>query len=278
MSNAIKHIPSLLLILFATACGPSAEEEKADEAQNLADQISRSIDEGRYSHAIELIDSLNNNYPDAIELRQSTLLLRAKAIEGQIRDSIPIVDAERARIQEEYDSMKEHFIAVREEGLPGYIVDKAVSNVSLTTGNVLQPRVGDSLSPWVLEISVGTDLSGILGIRWSDSEGVHEIFADNPNIRQVNSSSRNMLSLNGKEVESFAKSLDGKTSETKNITVIGSKRNLDIKVSPDVLNAIWRTYRFTELRDEERLANIHRELLERKLITAQNQIANLSNN
>ena len=271
----MKNLHSGLLLFFVTICfvatGCSISETK--KANALVDQIQNNIESGNYCDAILLIDSLNKTFPEQTEARKTTLLSRAQAMEGLIRDSIYITETEMVKVQLELDSLKQFFIPVQERNLPGYIIDKTVKDVNLLKGNAIQPRLGDALSPWVLEVST-TGKSEIYGLQTTIDGHIIDIRANNAQNRRVEGSGIEMLSFSCDEVDILGNSLSGFSSQPLKLTVLGNKKNVEIIVSPEIQNAIWRTYRFALLRDNNQKLHAKRELLERKLIVAQNQIVN----
>lgn len=260
------------------SCSQSASTVSEEEAgpETLVEKISQSIKKGEYSLAIELIDSLNNNYPDEIELRKTTLLSRAQAMEGLIRDSIPVVDEEIVRTQLEMDSLKTFFDAVQEKSLPGYVVDKKIKNLSLTSGTKIQPRLGDSSSPWILAVSIPGH-KNITGIAFTKNGEESAIYAKDPSSRRVKGTTNEMISFMADEAKPLATYLASEPKESISVRIITEKGDVPVKLSDDVRNAIVRTYQYAELREENRKAKLHRELLDRKLVAAQNQIANFEN-
>lgn len=266
---------SLAVLISATGCNKLGFNKDSREAENLARHIENLISAGRYSEAINMIDTLNLKYPKEIEWRRATLLLKAQAMEGVIRDSIPVADAAIVATRLEMDSLANFFVTVSEKGFSDYSVDKSLKNKSLLSGNSVQPRLGDATSPWVLVVSVSGN-KDITGLMLSDSEGSVYTDAKNPENRRVKGSSNEMFSFTADEAEPLGEFLAAKGVITQplKLTVLGSRGNTQISLSPETANAIARTYRLAQVKEEHRKALMHRELLERKLIVAQNQAAN----
>lgn len=270
-------LATVVLAVGGAGCSGSGTDENGvplDPAEALAYNIEKSLDEGDYSGVIILTDSLNRTYPDRIELRRGTMLPRARAMEGLIRDSIPLADAELASLQLRKDSLMQFFVPVRERGLPGYIVDKGVTGVSLVSGNAVQPRLGDALSPWSLAVSVSGN-PGITGLAIDVDGKTTTVSADDAASRRVKGAANEMFSFTASEADVIGATLDGTGSQSAILKVLCGSREVTIKMSPAVQKAVARTYQLSQVREAERKALLHRELLERKLIVAQNQIANL---
>lgn len=271
----IKHYITFAVVAITLSSCSSGGFFGPSPAEELSAKIDTLINTGQYQEALQYIDTLNTRYPKEVELRKASMLSRARAMEGVINDSIPIVDAQIERTQQELDSLKPYFTAVNDPGLPGYIVDKAVRNVNLLSGNNLQPRLGDALSSWTLVVNVKghkniTGLSiEIDGRRASSS-------ASNAESRRVKGSSGEMFSFTTAEVDPIAEAIAGSVVSPAVLYIETSTGAVSIKLSEPMVTAIWRTYIFSKLREEHRLALVRRELLERKLAVARNQVENLS--
>lgn len=246
--------------------------QSADSALLLSQQIDNCLQDGLWKDAIMLIDSLNNTYVERADLRRNTLVSRAKAIEGQTMDSIAIVDARFASAELEMDSLKRFFTAVRDPRLSGYIIDKNAS-VDLMGGNAVQPRLEDSYNPWVLEVSVKghpgiKGLRAFIGGKTVEIKPLHDMKS-----RRIEGADVELFSFSGDEVEPLARRLDGRSKSNIKLTILGEKGNTDISLTPAIQNAIWRIYRYAELRDRNSSDLVHRQYLENRLITARDQIA-----
>ena len=265
---------------LTAACDTEAAKTRR-QAEILNDSILNALQTGDYNLAIELIDTLNAKYPNEIDLRKSTLLSRAKAMEGLIRDSIPLVDAKIAEVRLEMESLKQYFSAVAEKGLPGYIVDKGVRNTDMTQPGKVQPRLGDALSPWVIEVSVPKNIINIDAIAINTPQGETKAQIVDAASRMVKGTNANIISVTASEADILGTALNSENVAEKGLTLAifsgnGSKPSYTITLTKQTATAIERTYRFAQLREEERKALLRRELLERMLITAQNQVANNS--
>ncbi len=278
-TNINRLIPAFCVAaLLAAGCNRNKATDSdgvpEDPAEALAYMIDKSLASGEYTTVIELTDSLNHTYPDRIDLRRATMLPRARAMEFMIRDSIPLADAELSTIQLRKDSLMQFFVPVREKGLPGYIVDKSVAGTSLLSGNAVQPRLGDALSPWSLAVSVAGN-PGISGLAIDIDGSTYSVDATDASARRVTGATNELFSFTAAEADIIGAPLDGSGNQSAVLRVLGGKKDISIKLSPAVQKAIARTYQLSQTREAERRALLRRELLERKLIVAQNQVANL---
>lgn len=295
MSNAIinRLAPVLLFLTLFTACTSEKEEktenseqqpsinsstltnttQPTDSALLLSTQIDKCLSDGQWDMAIILIDSLNSTYITRTDLRASTLLTRAKAIEGQTMDSIAIVDARFVSAQLEMDSLKRFMTGVRDPRLSGYAIDKNAANLDLLSGGVIQPRLGDSLDPWTLEVSVKGH-PGIKGLRATiDGRTIEVRPTQNMKSRRIQGEDIELFSFSGDEAETLAQHLNGRAKSNLSVTVLTDNGNAKITLTPAIQNAIWRTWRYAYLRDKNNSDIVHRQYLENKLMMARDQIA-----
>ena len=263
------------LLFIAVSCGGngSSADSRLEGPEGLSCEIDSALNNQHYSYAIELIDTLNSKYPDEIELRKRSMLQRAKAMEGLTRDSIPLADQKIAETRLEIDSLMHFFVAVREKDFPVYWVEKGVRELR---DNSVQPRLQDDADRWLLAVKV-SGVRDIKGISLHNSRGDFEVFPDNMEERTVKSGDGyESVSLSGHEIEGLVDLLRDESGQNAVLRVEGAKGVANVKLGKDLQNAIIRTSDVARLREENRKALLHRELLERKLIVAQNQIANFS--
>lgn len=276
MFNVRINFSKLLLLplgLIILSCGNRESEAEAVEKANAGDlvqQINDLLEMRAYNRAIDLIDSLNTAYPNEIELRKTTLLSRARAMEGLIRDSIPLVDAMLSTAELRVDSLGKFFVTVTEKGFTPYLVDKAVRN-SLANTNAVQPRVSkdDNAMSLVVKVAGNIDIKAI-----SANISGEDIWIDirDAGNRRANGAYYQMISINEHELEPLLVALDYNSPTT--VSIIGEKGNAKIKLSKTDLTAIRRSIELAREAENVRKARVKRELLERKLIVAQNQVAN----
>lgn len=276
LSIGISIASALCISTAITSCGSGfGSPSEEDRAKEVANQIDSAINTGDYYLALELIDTLNQKFPKQLEVRKTTLLSRAKAMEGLVRDSIPYYDELIVRTQLEIDSLNNFFTTVREKGLPDYKVDRDAAGINVVNGNVVQPRLGDSADPWVLIVSVQGH-KGLQSIS-ADKNGENVYIDITDPGRILKGSSTEMISLNSYEGDKIAGLIGPSPEENTVINIAGKNSGARITVSPKIGKTIWRTSRLAQVIEENRKAKVQRELLERKLIVAQNQIANFDN-
>lgn len=271
--NTILLVTSVFLGTIISGCGSSESEEAENSPKNLVARIDTLLNEGQYNMALELIDTLNIKYPGELELRKTTLLSRARAMEGLIRDSIPMVDSLMTSTAIEKDSLSNFFTQISVKGLEPYYVDKNIKNTNITGNNGVLPRLEGTDNHWTLTVSLpkGKNLTALQIVLNGDTVNTVINGAD---ARTVTGSTHSMITLAGDEVQPIANCFNGKATGNIDLIAVCSNGNVKLRLSPAMQNAIWRTCRLSYITEQNRLARVKRELLERKLIVAQNQVAN----
>lgn len=263
-----------LIGVSLTSCNKKTEISPAEAAGQLVREIDEQLHQGNYKEAIRLIDSLNTTYPNQIKERRTTLLSRAQAMQGLIRDSIPVVDGIIVSTRLAIDSLKHGFTAVAQPGFSPYLIDSSLRGTSIRSGSAIIPRLESSDSDsWSIIISLkGT--SGITGINLSSSDHQESLIAPGKAIETTKGDGYEALSLNTEEAQRIARALQGGNDQVSLIVQRGDGSTTNLTVNPVVAKAILRTARYSQAIKNNREALKERELLERKLIVAQNQIAN----
>lgn len=264
-----------LISLSLWACGNTSGDAGVaheETAESLSAAIEQALNDGDATKAIELIDTLNARYPKEMEWRTKTLGQRARAMERMVRDSIPLVEDKMTGTQLEIDSLMNFFEAVRQKDLPVYWVDKSLRNLG---DNSVQPRLQDETNPWLLAVKVRGN-KNITGLSVTDGITQVNVQPEDMAERRVKGAGVEMASFDGREMQPIVDLLQNSDASNIKMSITGTGGNTPVKLTPAMHTAIIRTSQVARLREENRLARLNRELLERKLIVAQNQIANLT--
>ena len=273
------RINPLIIVLTAltllVSCGkkertklalPASHQLTSGQMVRLIDEL---LDKGDYKQAIVMIDSLNATYSQDAAARKTTLLSRARAMEGLYRDSIPKMDAIMTWTQMEMDSLKQFFTTAN-----GYIVDKEASGQS--GSNTAVARLESEKKPWTLTVTV-EGKPGITGLTLHTNSQSVSISAKDAQSRRSQSGSKETMTFRYKEVNPIGEALSGTPSGDATLTVEGTSGDIAINLPPSLQQAIWRIYRYSYLNQLNMLAKVNRDTYERKLAVAQNQVANFQN-
>lgn len=259
-------ILSFLCVLMA-ACDGGKQRREAAEAL-LAEAEGR-VEAKDFAHALELIDTLNTSYHDQTDVRRASNRVRALAIEGITVDSIGECELRLARLQVKADSLAAFFRDVEgTRGLAGYRVDKSVWSSAQLNATCVQPRVDVDGYFYLIANLQGRNI-GLASVAFSD--GASEVVSEPRQCVSVEGSE--LLSLNQEVMTPLVEWLLTHQSAG-TLSFRGSKGESKVKLTPQAVTAILRSYDYALTLQEHRQALIRREKLERALATARNQLAN----
>lgn len=274
----MKYIISLLALgLLAAACTKTgADEQEQPTATALSQQIDQAIEQSDFNKAQLLIDSLRRTYPDSIDARTKALRQSALAVQGITLSAIPAVDARIARWQLAADSLGHLFQQISTGPSTGsYYLYKELNSDALFKASGIQPRLSPPDTPWFLELSiVGKKIAphtlqlthqGTTLATATMNDAAATISADDDAEFQA------WLPEQALPIVAALKTAPAKGV---NIVVRGTQGNTTIPVTPVLRRAILTSFDYASATDSLRQALIDREKLERRLITARNQLAN----
>ncbi len=109
MCNAAINRPAtvllvILLALTAVSCGNDKEKYQA-EATQMLQQANDAFEGGRFHEARALLDSLDSQYPKAVDTRRDALHLRTRVQEGLTLEEIRLADSLAVSAQVKGDSL-----------------------------------------------------------------------------------------------------------------------------------------------------------------------------
>ncbi len=276
MFNAACKIISAAAILIAV--GTSCSKQSADKAptpEEAIAQINSAIDSGDYDGAIALIDSFNVNFKDATDLRKQTIGLKAKAIEGQTIREIERSDSLLTVNQLKIDSLTAMFVKVQNAVAPYYVV-KEISKGTLVGRTAIEPRLGDSDTPWTLALNIAGQKADVNAVSFTDKSGnAIATIACTSADRAVKGADGTSTFFSPEEAESLARAmLQNPCEMNASATDTSAKVVAKFTVSQSTARAIASTYQLAQLKEERQTELINREKLERKLQIARDQMAN----
>lgn len=263
-----KTVVILSLAIAVVSCGDS---EKAG-ALELYNQAQTQIDSGNYKGALVLLDTLASRYPAQTQIRRDGLRLRAMAMEGSALDSIGPADAALADATIRVQEWAPKFEYIKSSvGLEGYFLPKGV-DCKVMTATGLQARVSDKgLLYYVVNVQgrrIGLD-------SFSFASGGSEISSQNiSELRIISVEGSESASFNPEETEDMAAWLEAHPGSVK-VIFSGSKGRAEIKMSDKLRNEILDCYHYSRAMQDQRLASLRREKLERMLQVARDQLANM---
>lgn len=128
LNAANKMAAAAATILFLLAAGCSSPKEDWSGAQNLLDRATAALESGDYIRARELVDSIDSEWPKAVDVRKKALGLRPRIIEGATMQELTDLMAEQQYLAQYVDSLGKEFdhVAASKDVLEPYSVHKSV--------------------------------------------------------------------------------------------------------------------------------------------------------
>ncbi len=268
----LKGISKLALGLLMRCMVASCGDGQKAGALELYNQAQTQIDNGNYKAAMILLDTLASRYPAQTDVRRDGLRLRAMAMEGSALDSIGPADAALADATIRVNEWAPKFVHVDSSvGLEGYFLPKGVdSKVMTATG--IQARVSDKGLLYFV-VNVQGRRIGLNSFAFaSGSDRISSTEISPARIIEVEGSES--ASFNPEDTEGMAAWLASHNGAVK-VVFNGTKGHTDIKMSDKLRNEILDCYHYSTALQDQRLASLRREKLERMLQVARDQLANM---
>lgn len=131
MLNAATKFRSLLTVVIAgSACMTilsACNDPQKKEAEQMLVSAQEAYDSGFYQQAIDLLDSIDTNFPRQIDVRRSGMSLRPKAIEKMTLEMLEETDSLLAYAEVNAEAMK-NVLTFVEHPIEGYYVSSRLKN------------------------------------------------------------------------------------------------------------------------------------------------------
>lgn len=268
-SKALTFIAAAALTL-ATACG----DKNRDAANELLNRSETAIEAGDYTAAIQWLDTLNARHADQIEIRRLGLALRARAMEGIALDSIQVVDRQLAESTLAVDNLAPQFrhIPAPAAGMDGYWLPKDTpANMMTATG--LRARVNED-GYLQLDVNLQNKRIGLNGIRLSSGGSTWESGTVSE-AGLVSVGGNESITLRQELLPGFGDWLKAHAGTVK-VTYCGPRGTASSTLTAAQRASLIKAVDYAWALQGKRSAQIRREKFERMLVTARDQIANLT--
>lgn len=274
-ANKTKKIGAAVMLLgaaavtqFITSCG-NAEKDAAAEMVGRSEAM---IDLHDYSGAMALLDSVDSRYRSLTDIRRQAMRLRARAIEGMTIDSIATADARLAAARLAVDELAPGFRHIDSSaGLEGYYLPVKDSDKVLTS-TCVQGRVSDDGHFYIIANLSGRRI-GLNAVEFIDGSERASSPAVSPS-RLIAVEGSETISLSPEEALEIGHWLVEHPSASA-YELKGSKASVRNKLSADVRSRMIACVRYSDALKELRAASVRREMLERRLQIARDQLANM---
>lgn len=275
MCNAVNKYAIMALSAIAiVSCSKENPDKKA--AEGLLTQIESQIEIGNYQQAMQLMDSVDHAYRDQIDVRKKVTALRPKAIEAVTLEQISSTDSIIAFSQAEIDRLTPLMKHIGDDDLKeGKYVVADTYNANIMNSTTIEPRVNDyDYSFYIVANCYGKKI-GINQISLSTSDGE---FASEPipasSARRMEVETSEIATFLPEEVANIGEWAAENYSKITGATIIGSKDNLKVKLTPQQAAAFATAWNFSRENQKLKNAVALRIKLDRQLQVARDQIAN----
>lgn len=139
----IKDITHIALAsVIAISCTNKAAKD-AEAAQELFNQANISFESGNYEHSILLLDSIDQTYPQAFDVRKSVAKQRPQVMERKTARELSITDSLLVENQIEGNNLRKKLKFVKNP-LEGYYVASSIGDVNVREIAGLHGRISPS--------------------------------------------------------------------------------------------------------------------------------------
>lgn len=269
----------ILLLALASLTACKSEERKA--AESLLARAQSLIQNGEYTRAIEIIDSLNATYPKEVEARKQSTPLRIQALkeysEQQYAMTDSLIDALEPQLAA-YEAQFRH-VGSGDPDIPGYFIAKAVYNPDFASSTSMEARVNDmDYSLYLVAVNSGKPIGiGQVILTTDDGESMStaELAFDNPRRGDTDPYGSDLATFTYKEAADLAKWVAENAPRMKYATFVGADGQTSVKFSPAQAKALADTYQFSDVAFKLHAAKVLNQKLEKQLVTARDHEVNL---
>lgn len=266
VQNKIYAAFAITLVMAGCSNSESTANNEQSTAQSLLTGAKTAADHHDYVQALSLLDSLHRSYPDQTEIRQQAVYLLPEIIKDQmLNDSIPWAEGRMASLSWKMDSLSHLFKEVKMPGFDSYMVSTKIKP-GLSKG--LEPRLGNDTNPWTIAVRNSRLVTEVA------VNGSVILTVNNAAERNVNDSGQYLMSFDNEEANKLAQIIAAIPEGQEIYVKFDNDPGKGILLSKDMRNAITDTWMLATTKEQYRQTLVKRELYERKLITARNQIAN----
>lgn len=266
----IRHIAlSLIIAAAVTSCGHGSEQQRSEQ---LLAQVNAALDSGNYARALTLVTDINEQHPEATDLRRQLTALTPRINEGLYLTELTQLDSLCAANSLRADSLGSLFRRVDNEIEP-YLAYKGEK-----PGQGLTARLSPEGMLYIIS-TLRSPRIGHTGVSVATADG--SVSAATPAVgrdgeRNAITDGAETIHFIGVEADTVAHLVhDHAASElTLTFTAPGGKSHSQ-PLAEEQRQAIAAAYEYAATVREGRVLHLRREAAERKLAIARNQRARL---
>ncbi len=256
--------------LICSCGGGNASKQLADGLVASADSA---ITAGDYPLAVELLDTLQARYPAEIEAQRKGMNLRPRAIEGNILAEIQTTDSILAYYTYLGDSVMQYFSFINNpELVEGYYVIKEYTNTTLFNRTGVEARVSPDGEFYMIS-SLTSKSAKHTSISVKNAAGeASTATVGYDGDRNYRSGGTEMITFIGAECDTIGQFLLQNPGTKSSLTFKGSS-SCSVPLSANDSRSITLAYQLSKAMTTKRTLAAKRDLLDRQLQIARDQIA-----
>lgn len=274
MLNVRTKFALISFIVFITvSCTKSKKEIYNIEAENLYVQADSCMNNKNYTEALLLIDSINNAYPKAIEIRKKAKLLRPLVMEQFSAQQLSITDSLLAVSNYIGDSLKAYISNVKNP-IENYFINKQLVGTNVQISQGLYLLISPDLHYYIVVSGGGKTPSNRVELR-SNGNSIYSDVVEFDGERNTNSSCGRSITFTESQSKPLADFIMANKANA--VTVVfhsDSGKSAQFTLSDKLLRNFVETYSYIEAVRQNRVLNLEKERLQKQLALSRQQIAN----
>lgn len=270
LKEAIDKAVVTAVLLIAGSVITACSDGDKDKAQALYNEATAAVEDGEYSKAIELLDSIDKAYPSQVDLRRTGMHLKAKAIEGYTVAELQTTDSLLAVATSDSEAMKD-VVTFVSNPVEGYYVASTQKDVAVEANEGLHSRISPDGVFYVISSAKAGTLS--TGVELSAS-GVRAASAQIQPDGERNDRSRGseIITFTQMECDTLGHFALDHVGESLTLTFTGEK-NRSITLPAAQAKALADMYAAANIFRRLRLLQLKKNKLEQQLTIARSQQA-----
>lgn len=267
MFNVLNKTAAVILVMCAVT---SCADKKEETARVLLAQAQTMYEQGNYSGAVAMLDSLDSSCKEQVEIRRDAMHLRPQIIEKQSLIELQSADSLIAVLSLESEKFRESLKKV-DDGFEGYYTTNDLAGLIPADREGLYARMSpDGVLTLISSARKGTESTAVK-LSVGAEEAVSAVVEDDGE-RNDRSRGQEIIIFMPDETKEVCEFIAGHYPVQITLTFLGKKgysTNLDEKQA----EAIVRLYSAAEIFSRLRSVNLDKTRLEKQIDIARSQIA-----
>lgn len=260
----------IIIVIAALGLFAACSDKKKEEANSILTEAKSLYEQGNYSEAMALLDTLDNSYKEQVEIRRDAMHLRPQIIEKQSLIELESTDSLIVTLSLESEKLKESLKKV-DDGFEGYYTTIDLAGKIPADKDGLYARMSpDGVLSIISSAKKGTKSNSVRLSVGSEEASSGVVDADGE--RNDRSLGQEIIIFMPEETTELCEFVANKYPQQFTLTFQGEKPykiNLDKKQA----QAIAELYSAANIFGRLRVANLEKTRLEKQIDIARSQMA-----